>query len=86
MPREHYGPKAKEQTRVLLEALLAYVNYELENCDRLEIKFDWKTYKELVVETNLRYLEELIAQAQPNGKLKNYTGTKPQKRLISNSP
>jgi hypothetical protein len=58
MPRKHYGPEAKKQTKRVLEALLAYANYKLENCDseaasqkhRLQIKFDWKTDNELVVE------------------------------------
>src|SRR5919202_5498470 len=78
MPRQHYGPEAKKQTKRLLEALVAYANHELENCDsegasqkhRLQIKFNWKTDNELVVETKVRFLEELMAKAQPDGKLK----------------
>jgi hypothetical protein len=70
MPRPQYGPEAKKQTKRVLEALLAYANHELEDCERLEIKFDWKTDKELVVETKVRFLQELTAKTQPNGKLK----------------
>ncbi|HEY9613715.1 AAA-like domain-containing protein [Allocoleopsis sp.] len=70
MPRQHYGPEAKKQTKRLLEALLAYANHELENCERIQIKFNWKTDSELVVETKVRFLEELTAKAQPDGKLK----------------
>ncbi|GAB4198388.1 MAG: hypothetical protein Fur006_48070 [Coleofasciculaceae cyanobacterium] len=46
MPRQHYGPEAKKQTKRLLEALLAYANYEIEDCDRIQIQFNWQTDKE----------------------------------------
>lgn len=64
MPRPHYGPEAKQQTKRLLEALLAYANDELENCDRIQIKFNWKTDKQLVVQTQVRFLKELTVKAQ----------------------
>ncbi len=67
MPRPHYGPEAKKQTKRLLEALLAYANHELENCDRLQIRVNWKTENQLVVRTKVRFLEELTAKS--NGKL-----------------
>ena len=67
MPRAHYGPEAKKQTKRLLEALLAYANHELENCERIQIRVNWKTENQLVVRTKVRFLEELTAQS--NGKL-----------------
>ncbi len=73
-----YGPIPKQRTKRLLEALLAYANYEVENCDssaasqkhRLQIKFHWKADNELLVETKVRVLEELTAIVQHGGKLK----------------
>ena len=70
MARPSYGPEAKKQTKRLLEALLAYANYEMEDCDRIQIQFNWHTDKELIVKTKVRYLEELTAKAQRDGKLK----------------
>jgi hypothetical protein len=70
MPRQHYGPEAKKQAKRLLEALLAYANYEIEDCDRIQIQFNWQTDKELIVRTKVRYLEELTAKTQRDGKLK----------------
>lgn len=67
MPRAHYGPEAKKQTKRLLEALLAYANHELDECERLQIQFNWKTENQLVVRTKVRFLEELTAKS--NGKL-----------------
>src|SRR4028118_168185 len=67
MPRAHYGPEAKKQTKRLLEALLAYANHELENCERIQIRVNWKTENQLVVRTKVRFLEELTAKS--NGKL-----------------
>lgn len=59
MPTISYGPRVKQRTQRLLEALLAYANYELENSDRLQIQFNWKAENQLVVETKVRYLAEL---------------------------
>lgn len=69
MPRRSYGPTVKKRTKRLLEALLAYANYELENCDRLQIKFNWKADNELLIETKVRVLQELTAIVQRDGKL-----------------
>ncbi len=71
MPTVSYGPKVKQRTKRLLEALLAYANAELENCDRLKIQVNWQTDKQLVVETKVRILEELTALDPYNGKLDN---------------
>jgi Flp pilus assembly protein TadD len=59
MAKASYGPKVQERTKGLLQALLAYANDELENAERLQIKFNWKTENELVVETQVRFLAKL---------------------------
>ena len=69
MAKESYGPKVQERTKRLLEALLAYANYELENADCLPIKFNWQKENELVVKTQVRYLVQLTQLDSYNGKL-----------------
>ncbi|NES18391.1 MAG: hypothetical protein F6K41_05540 [Symploca sp. SIO3E6] len=69
MARTSYGPEVQKRTKRLLEALLAYANNELENCDHLKIKIHWETEKELLVRTKVRFLEELIRQDQYPGNL-----------------
>jgi hypothetical protein len=69
MPRPSYGPQAKLYTQQLLEAILAYANDELDNCEYLEIQTKWQTDKQLIVRTKIRFLEELTAINQPNIKL-----------------
>ncbi|GAB4201780.1 MAG: hypothetical protein Fur006_54580 [Coleofasciculaceae cyanobacterium] len=69
MAKESYGPKVQERTKRLLEALLAYANYELENADRLPIKFNWINENELVVKTQVRFLVELTQLDSYTGKL-----------------
>jgi SpoVK/Ycf46/Vps4 family AAA+-type ATPase len=69
MARPSYGPQAKQRTKRLLEALLAYANHEMEDCDYLEIQVKWQTQKQLVVETKVRILEELTALDPYDGKL-----------------
>ena len=65
-----YGPIPKQRTKRLLEALLAYVNHELDICD-LEIEIKPQTDdKQLFVKTKVRVLEQLTAKSQRNGKLK----------------
>ncbi|HEY9649047.1 MAG TPA: hypothetical protein V6C95_00180 [Coleofasciculaceae cyanobacterium] len=59
MGRLNYSPLGKERTKRLLEALLAYANDEVEECDGLHIQFRWKTENQVVVETKVRVLEEL---------------------------
>lgn len=67
MVRPSYGLKVKQRTKCLLEALLAYANDEIEDCHHLQIKVKWQKENQLVVETKLRFLEELTAKN--NGKL-----------------
>ncbi|HEY9829930.1 MAG TPA: hypothetical protein V6D26_05080, partial [Stenomitos sp.] len=69
MAKESYGPKLQERTKRLLEALLAYANYELENADCLPIKFNWINENELVVKTQVRFLVELTQLDSDDGKL-----------------
>jgi hypothetical protein len=67
--RPNYGPTAQERAKRLLEALLAYANDELENCDFLKIEVNWQTEKQVVVRTQVRFLEELTALDPYEGKL-----------------
>lgn len=74
MVRRSCGPKVKQRTKCLLEALIAYANDELDCVSeaalkelRVQIKVNWKTDNQLVVRTKVRFLEELTAKI--NGKL-----------------
>ncbi|HEY9650072.1 MAG TPA: NB-ARC domain-containing protein, partial [Coleofasciculaceae cyanobacterium] len=67
--RRSYGSTVQERTKRLLEALLAYVNQELEGAERLQIEANWQTGNKLVVRTKVRFLEELTAKYQQDGKL-----------------
>jgi hypothetical protein len=69
MARWNCGSKVKERTKRLLEALLAYANDELENVERLKIQVNWQTANELVVRTQIRFLEGLTALDRYPGKL-----------------
>jgi hypothetical protein len=69
MPKISYGPKPKERSKRLLEALLAYANHELENCERLQISVNWQSENQLVIETKVRILKELTALDPYKGKL-----------------
>ena len=69
MPNIGYGSEAQKRTKRLLEALLAYANGELEDCEHLKIEVKWQTEKQLVVRTEARFLAELTAKDQSNGKL-----------------
>lgn len=71
MPNYGYGPEAQKRTKRLLEALLAYANGELEDCDHLNIEVNWQSEKQLLVRTEVRFLVELTAKDQSNGKLKD---------------
>ncbi|MEG4393168.1 NACHT C-terminal alpha/beta 1 domain-containing protein [Microcoleus sp. BROC3] len=69
-----YGPAVKERAKRLLEALLAYVNWELEDVAGISLSHTWqedKTTKQpkLVIETQLRTLEFLTAKDKHEGKL-----------------
>lgn len=76
MVKPSYGPKVEERTKLFLEAILAYANDDMDSCVseialkelQLKIKFKWQTNNQLVVETKLRFLEELTAKT--NSKLK----------------
>ncbi|NET57139.1 MAG: AAA family ATPase [Symploca sp. SIO2E6] len=75
MPRATYGPTSKARVCRLLEALLAFVNYELEGCEHLEksIIYRWEsensTSPKLIIETQLRFLVELTDKDNHPGKL-----------------
>lgn len=81
--RPNYGPTAQERTKRLLEALLTYANDELEGCDYLhsEIKVNWQTPNQLVIRTQVRFLEELTALAPYDGKLNKEEIKEALKRL-----
>lgn len=53
MARPNYGPQAKQRTKRLLEALLAYANHELEDAERLKIQSNWNSEKRLIVKTKI---------------------------------
>ena len=69
MARKSYGLEVQNRTKRLFKALLAYADDELENCDCLKIQVNWKTEKELVVRTKVRFLEELTRNDEYPGKL-----------------
>ncbi|NER94400.1 MAG: hypothetical protein F6J86_11250 [Symploca sp. SIO1B1] len=71
MARISYGPEVQKRTKRLFEALLAYANNELENCDHLKIQLHSNTEKELLVKTQVRFLEKLTCQDQYPGNLTN---------------
>lgn len=60
MPRKvTYGDIPRQRTKYLLEALLKYANYELDDCDNLPLKFNWINEKELRIQGELNALETL---------------------------
>ena len=73
MPRATYGPQVKARTLRLFEALLHFANDELDECDRLDIKFRWdskdSTNPKLLIKTKLRTLEELTKRDNHEGSL-----------------
>jgi tetratricopeptide (TPR) repeat protein len=79
MPRATYGSQVKARALRLFEALLYFVNDELDECDRLDIKFRWQAKDsatpQLVIFTRLTALEELTKKDNYEGNL-----TKPQIR------
>ncbi|MEG3958054.1 HEAT repeat domain-containing protein [Microcoleus sp. herbarium2] len=78
-----YGSTLKGRAKRLLEALLAYVNWELEDVGGISLSHRWQdeTTKQpkLVIETQLRTLEFLTTKDKHEGKL-----TKPQIRQALN--
>ncbi|MEL6814228.1 MAG: NB-ARC domain-containing protein [Cyanobacteria bacterium J06598_3] len=71
MARPTYGPQAQKRARRLLETLLAFANDEFEDCDLLysKVKINWQTNTQLVVRTQIRYLEMLTGKDPHPGKL-----------------
>ncbi|NES23622.1 MAG: ATP-binding protein [Symploca sp. SIO3E6] len=75
MPKTSTGAKPKKRALRLLEALLGFVNYELEEYEYLEksITYRWEsehsTSPKLIVETKLRFLAELIQKDNYPGEL-----------------
>jgi Flp pilus assembly protein TadD len=69
--RPNFGPIAQARTKRLFKAMLAYANDELEDGERLTkvIQVHWITPKQLVVRTQVRFLEHLTALDSDNGKL-----------------
>lgn len=65
-----YGPIPQQRTKRFLEALLAYVNHELDDCDHLKIEIKPQTEdNQLVVKTKVRVLAELTEKYQRDSKL-----------------
>ena len=81
MPRNTYGDTVKKRVKRLLEALLAFVNWEFEESFDIESKWEAEdsTNPKLIVKTTLVTLELLIAKDKYPGKL-----TKPQIREALN--
>ena len=62
MPSPSYGDDIKARVRKLLEQLLAYANYELDNPERFKITCEWDTSNQVViVRTTLDVLKELAS-------------------------
>jgi HEAT repeat protein/GTPase SAR1 family protein len=68
-----YGPVVKGRAKRLLEALLAYVNCEIENVKGISLSHRWQDetteQPKLVIETQLRVLETLTVKDRHEGKL-----------------
>ncbi|NES00626.1 MAG: hypothetical protein F6J86_43770 [Symploca sp. SIO1B1] len=75
MPKTSTGAKPKKRALRLLEALLGFVNYELEGFEHLEksITYRWESENsarpKLIVETKLRFLAELLQKDNYPGEL-----------------
>ena len=70
MPRTHYGPQPRKRSKRLLEALLAFADYSLDDCEHLVKDIPFKVDdRELLVETKVRFLVELTAKDRHPGKL-----------------
>ncbi|PSB44405.1 signal transduction protein, partial [filamentous cyanobacterium Phorm 6] len=68
-----YGPTVKERAKRLLEALLDYVNWELEDVGGISVSHRWQDetteQPKLMIKTELRTLEFLTAKDKHEGKL-----------------
>jgi tetratricopeptide (TPR) repeat protein len=81
MTRVSTGPKVKSRTRHLLKVLLEYVERTIDTRGE-KIQAVWKdNLTELVVKTELRYLQYLTAQADPAQELTKIQLTESLKRL-----
>ncbi|MEQ8999137.1 MAG: NB-ARC domain-containing protein [Coleofasciculus sp. B1-GNL1-01] len=73
MPRATYGSEVQARALRLFEALLSFVNHELEDGDDLDIKSNWREQDsakpKLLVETKLRVLAELTRKDKHQGGL-----------------
>ncbi len=73
MPRATYGTQVKLRAKRLFESILDFVQYELEGCEHLNLKFSWTNKSNatprLVIQTTLRALEELSRKDRYQGKL-----------------
>ncbi|MEM1169579.1 MAG: tetratricopeptide repeat protein [Cyanobacteria bacterium P01_H01_bin.35] len=70
MPRQSKGPKIQERAKLLLEALLAFVNEELDRLSDIQVEAKWvgeKTSADLLVKTELRHLVELTNRYKNDG-------------------
>jgi len=65
----YYGNRIKDKTRRLLEALLAYINNELDNIDCLDIQYTLQSENQIVFSTELKTLELLTAKDKYDGSL-----------------
>ncbi|CCI07185.1 AAA-like domain-containing protein [Microcystis aeruginosa] len=54
-----YGDIPRQRTKYLLNALLKFANYEVDNCENLAIKFSWINEKKLKIQAELNALEML---------------------------
>ncbi|MEP0753036.1 tetratricopeptide repeat protein [Trichocoleus sp. Lan] len=81
MARPSYGDDVKARVKRLFEALLAYVNDEFEDGDKLGIDFNWQSETQLVIRTKRRYLEELTAKDKYEGQLTQAQVREALKRL-----
>jgi tetratricopeptide (TPR) repeat protein len=69
MARRSLGDDVKARVKRLFEALLAYVNNEFQDGERLGIKVNSKTETQLIIRTNLRFLAELTQKDLHEGQL-----------------
>lgn len=61
MTRANFGPKARQRTQHLLEAIIGFANYEIPDQDRLGIECTRKSDHEIIVKSKLQPLVDLTA-------------------------
>ncbi len=69
MARPNYGPQAKKRAKRLFEALIALANFDLHDADTIPIRVNWQSDKRLVVQTKVRFLQELTSKDRYEGVL-----------------